>query len=169
MQTIKDILPEEKANDLRNALWDKQILPIDPVAISLKLGIKAVQMALPENVSGAIIKEQGKDAVIVVDRNDSNNRKRFTVAHELGHYIYRVFSNENNEEFEWIDFRGEHSKTGEIKEEIFANNFAANLLMPSDMVKKYYSETKNVLLLANKFGVSIESMIIRLKNVGIKY
>ncbi|MBT0974157.1 ImmA/IrrE family metallo-endopeptidase, partial [Salmonella enterica subsp. enterica serovar 1,4,[5],12:i:-] len=90
---------------------------------------------LDDDVSGALLKEPEQDPVIILNRNDSNVRKRFTCAHELGHYVKRT---ENGQplEYEFVDYRGKLASQGVDSEEIFANNFAACLLMPEKEVRR---------------------------------
>ncbi len=158
-------LATNSAEEIRAQLWSEKKLPIDPVTIATKLGIKVKEADLADNISGAIIKEKNKDAIIVLNEKDSNNRKRFTCAHELGHYIYNQAYNEYNDEFESVDFRDENSKQGTDPVEVFANQFAANLLMPFDLVKKYKDKGVNSVVLAVKFGVSVEAMNHRLNSI----
>ncbi len=155
------------ADELRNEIWGDRGYPVDPVTIANKLGIKVIVTKLPDEVSGALIKEKGGDPVIVGHNEDSDNRKRFTYAHELGHYVYRLQHNNNNEEYEYIDLRDQRSSFGTEEEEIFANQFAANLLMPEKEVKKLYKQGKNIISMAVHFGISTEAMAFRLKNLKL--
>ncbi|WP_052959708.1 ImmA/IrrE family metallo-endopeptidase [Pseudomonas lundensis] len=52
-------------------------------------------------------------------------------------------------------------------DEIAANAFAANLLMPEDLVRDLYGSARNVQDLAEAFGVSSVAMTYRLKNLGM--
>ena len=67
---------------------------------------------------------------------DSTNRKRFTLAHELGHYIYRMERGHfDDEEIDHVEHRNQDSRKGKNVEEVSANCFAASLLMPQDQVR----------------------------------
>jgi len=155
----------QASDELRNAIWKDRGFPVDPVTIANKLGIKILKTDLPDEVSGALIKEKGKDPIIVGHYDDSDNRKRFTYAHELGHYVYRLQRDGDNDEYEYIDLRDQISATGTKEEEIFANQFAANLLMPGREVKNQYKQKPSIMLMAVYFGVSVEAMKFRLKNL----
>jgi len=101
-------------------------------------------------------------------------RERFTIAHELGH-IFLHFS-ENKKTFtdeelntkleqynKKVAARGLYSISN-IELEKEANNFAANLLMPEHLIKKYF--TLNIKELSNLFQTSKRAMQNRLKNLG---
>jgi Zn-dependent peptidase ImmA (M78 family) len=157
------------ADKLREEIWGDEGFPVDPVTIANKLGIKVIVTRLPDEVSGALIKEEGKDAIIVGHFEDSDNRKRFTYAHELGHYVYRFQQKNNSDQYEYIDLRDQCSSFGTQEEEVFANQFAANLLMPTQEVGKLHRQGKSIISMAMYFGVSTESVAFRLKNLKLHY
>lgn len=157
--------PETVASDLIQSIWAEKSFPIDPVQIARELGIDIVEANLPENVSGALIKDVGKDPIILLSKSDSKNRKRFSCAHELGHYAYR--STNNGDHYEYIDFRDQLSSIGSNPEEIYANQFAASLLMPSNEVRRLNEKKTPSILMAQYFGVSDDAMRFRLKNLGL--
>ncbi len=149
---------------LLEQFWKPGRFPVDPVYLAKQLGINVVKADLPEEVSGALLKERGKDPVIYLHSSDSDVRKRFTCAHELGHYYLRL----GEDTYESVDLRDKTlSAAGNNSDEVFANNFAASLLMPEDEVKKRASLSK--LELVKFFGVSGEAMKWRLKNLGVKH
>jgi Zn-dependent peptidase ImmA (M78 family) len=156
--------PQTAAKYIRDRFWEPGKFPVDPVYIARQLGIKVLKSDLPEEVSGALIKEKGKDPVIYLHKYDSDARKRFTCAHEIGHYYLRI----GEEVYESIDLRDkELSSSGDDPTEWFANNFAANLLMPEEEIRQRSDWSK--LDLVEFFGVSGEALKWRLKNLGIKH
>lgn len=153
--------PYQLAKEIRETTWKSDILPIDPVTIAEKMGINVYNLKLPNTVSGSILKEPGQDASIYVNDSDSENRKRFTIACEIGHY---VFNSENgDEEFSYVDYR--MSTSGDL--EVFSTKFAEELLMPYRQLNKIYTRTRSVSMLALEFGVSTEVMLNRLKHVNL--
>jgi Zn-dependent peptidase ImmA (M78 family) len=154
---------ERAASEILAECWDGR-LPIDPVRIADKFGLKTFSADLDENVSGSLVKRKGSDPEILLNKEDSRNRKRFTAAHELGHYVRR---SERPEEYEYVDYRDERSSNGTAEEERFANGFAANLLMPREVVESLQEERTPDFLLAKQFGVSREAMRNRLDNLGL--
>lgn len=73
---------------------------------------------------------------IFVNKDDPPNRQRFTIAHELGHYILHPDFVKDETKYKVLLRRPLEDKnyTPEEKE---ANCFAANLLVPDDLIKKY--------------------------------
>ncbi|MEW6219197.1 MAG: ImmA/IrrE family metallo-endopeptidase [Thermodesulfobacteriota bacterium] len=158
-------LYEVLANNLLHNAWGDRGFPIDPVTICTRLGIKVIQTTLPADVSGALIKEQGKDPVILVHQADSRKRQRFTCAHELGHYVHRASCGEALDEYDTIDLRDPLSKQGTDPVERYANNFAANLLMPFHEVGRLHRAGTSLFDMADYFDVSEEAMSFRLQYV----
>ncbi len=159
--------PQKEAQKVLSTLWPEGLFPVDPVTISKRLGLQVVETELPENVSGALIKEKEKDPVIVLHKFDHNNRKRFSCAHELGHYISRTESNDIAQQYEYIDLRSDLAANGTDQKEIFANIFAANLLMPEEEVNLLFRKKKQHFEMALHFGVSPDSLKYRLKSLGL--
>jgi Zn-dependent peptidase ImmA (M78 family) len=132
--------------------------------IARTLGIDVLDGTLEKNVSGALFKRPGEDPQIILNTIDSPNRKRFTCAHEIGHFVRR---SDNPDEYAYVDFRGPLSSAGMEEEEIYANTFAASLLMPEEDVRRFEREGLNDIEMAIRFDVSREAMQYRLKNLGI--
>lgn len=156
---------EKDALELLEEAWDGE-LPVDPVRIAKKLGIEVLGVSFKKDVSGALLKKAGEtDPSILLNVKDSRTRKRFSCAHELGHYILRL--EEPTPRYEYVDYRDQSSSTGTIEEERYANSFAASLLMPEVAVRTLREDGLSSLRLAKKFGVSPEAMAIRLSNLGL--
>jgi len=148
------------------AFWPERKLPVDPVAIARAMGLDVKQGELPQEISGVLIKRAGTDAVILLAQEDHPNRKRFTCAHELGHFVRHA----GDAAIERLDFRGPLASAGVDKEEIFANQFAANLLMPEAELRAAIQHEQSVWLLSHRFGVSGEAMGYRLESLlGIPF
>lgn len=154
---------DRAAMEVLEECWDGK-LPIDPLRISRSFGVRALEGSLDDDVAGALVKKEGADPVIILNGEDSRNRKRFTAAHELGHYVRR---SEEPNKYEYVDYRDERSSTGTIEEEHFANSFAASLLMPRPAVEALRAEDMPDFRMAKRFGVSREAMRYRLDNLGL--
>jgi len=170
--------PESDAQQILATVWapnsaDNAIvpLPVNPFEIAQRLGIKAFTAGLDEGVSGILVKRAGQDAEIYVHASDSPNRQRFTCAHELGHYVKR--SAAGDEAWEYVEHRNLITSQGTNQEEIYANKFAAGLLMPEAMVRDRFQRLKeskgtpSPAALAFEFGVSADAMQFRLANLGL--
>jgi Zn-dependent peptidase ImmA (M78 family) len=161
---IKMKASEEAARLLASA-WPFGVIPVDPVAIARSAGLRVVNAELDVDTLGALIKTPGKDPTIVINQADPQARKRFTCAHELGHWVARA---EEEDEYATIDLRNPSSATGNDPDEVFANEFAACLLMPEDEVRRRAGTGLNDIQLAIEFQVSREAMQFRLKNLGLE-
>lgn len=163
MSTVLD--PKATAGRIRATLWGSRGFPVDPVWLANEMGLDVIEAQLPERVSGALIKEADKDPVILLCATDSRVRKRFTCAHELGHYAYRT--DRNQDHYEYVDLRGDSAREGRHPEEVFANQFAAELLMPEETVRELHRQRYSPVLMAQHFGVSDDAIRFRLKNLRL--
>jgi Zn-dependent peptidase ImmA (M78 family) len=163
--TTTTLNPDREAEQILRNAWDRRPLPVDPIQIARQLGIKVYTAGLGEGVAGMLRKRQGLDPEIFVNGNDSLNRQRFTVAHELGHYVKHVAAGEEN--WEHVDYRDALSGQGTSSDEVFANQFAASLLMPKDEVIRLRRQGYGPAALALEFGVSEEAMNFRLANLKL--
>jgi Zn-dependent peptidase ImmA (M78 family) len=59
------------------------------------------------------------------------------------------------------------ASAGTDEREIFANQFAANLLMPESEVRSRWQRTASPVTLAAAFRVSQDAMSFRLRNLGL--
>lgn len=165
-----DLDARQEAERLLGIWWDHagvDVLPVDPVPVANELGIQVRQADLEKDVSGAIFRDSGDDPYILLNGNDHPNRKRFTCAHEIGHWVERTLS-DPTAAIEFVDFRNTLSATGTDAREVFANRFAAELLMPERLIRKWLDNGERVLELARRFGVSPEAMGHRLNSLGLR-
>ena len=128
---------------------------LDKYSLTLKTGTFE-----DKNVSGVFSR---KDQEIYVAADESPNRKAFTVAHELGHYF--LHEDKQTDVFLREQILNITEESRETEKE--ANWFAAALLMPEKLIKKYYDLTKDIDILATIFGVSPTAVYFRLKNLGL--
>lgn len=157
--------PREHARRVLDTFWCGRGFPVDPAKIANEMGLDVFITELPANVSGALIKEQGQDPAIFLNGDDNKVRQRFTCGHELGHYIARQA--DNSETYDYVDLRGETASNGTHADEIFANQFAAELLMPADEVKRLHELKHPSYIMAHYFGVSDDAVKYRLKNLRL--
>jgi len=157
------------ASDILGRLWANESgdlgIPIDVVRIARKLGIDVLDVEMDQGISGAIVKELNADPMIMLNQSDSSNRKRFTCAHEIGHYVRR--SQEGSPDYAYLDRRGPLAAQGSDEGEVYANKFAASLLMPELEVKRRFKKDATVVALAVEFLVSEDAMNFRLQNLGL--
>ena len=162
---------EEAASYVLKHYYKENILPINPELVAENMNIKVFYDDL--SVDGALFKKLNSNPLIYVDNKMPINRQRFTIAHELGHYVDRIlnsdihYKNQSMDEMEFIDKRDSISKQGKDRAEIFANKFAASLLMPKDEIIKATHQKIDVATLASIFNVSTEAMYIRMRNLKL--
>lgn len=122
------------------------------------MAIEVTPFDLPDNISG-IYNEIDGQPYIAVNSKHSNVRKRFTVAHELYHFLT---------EYEDEVVRAVATEDGIEEIEKNANRFAALLLMPEEAVKAIWGKGVCLKHMAEVFGVSDQAMQIRLRDLGLK-
>lgn len=152
--------------------------PVDVEKICETHGLSVIRKDV-ESISGFIVRNDGK-AVIGVNSSNVPARQRFTIAHELGHYLLHTPSTDDihvDSGFE-VRFRDELSSQGTDKSEQEANFFAAELLMPQKFLEADLRNIGKIDLvdgeilgflenLANKYKVSNQSLLFRLTNLGV--
>ena len=115
---------------------------------------------LAPDVSGSLKKEDGV-WVMTVNSSHPNVRQRYTMGHELGHYLNHRDSMKSFEDS--VFFRSSHKSSMEY----MADEFTARLLMPESDVKSLLKNgVKTVREMAAKFDVSLEAMKYRLEQLG---
>ena len=139
-------------------------LPVDLEKIAEDLGVKITYADLKPNIDGFILKEAGKEACIYVNQNHDEHRKRFTIAHELGHF----WSHKDEDgEYGYVDYRDEMSSTGKDPKERYANSFAAELLMPEKYMLIAWARGDSIKKLRRTLNVSESALGNRLINLGL--
>jgi hypothetical protein len=138
--------------------------PVDIGALAEALGLKVRQGKLGTN-SGEIFRDIRRGGFsgycIRVNADHPQVRKRFTVAHELAHFL-RHRDRFTNRLVDDRMYRSGLGKTVEAE----ANRLAADLLMPRTLLSEFRGAGINTPEeLAAKFDVSLEAMRLRL---GIK-
>jgi len=151
--------------------------PVNVDGLAIDLGVTILKDELDPEVSGLLYRRPNS-TVIAVNRDHAKTRRRFTVAHELGHlrlhdgrplivdHVVRAR----------INLRDHRSSLATNREEIEANRFAATLLMPPEFVhsqmdvvhRRGLGEHGTIEALAKKFSVSGQAMEIRLTNLGLR-
>lgn len=115
---------------------------------------------LASDVSGRLRVEDGV-WVMTVNSNHPSVRQRYTLGHELGHYLNHRDSVKSFEDT--VYFRNNHKSSMEY----MADQFAATLLMPEADVNILLKRgVKTVKEMAAKFDVSLEAMKYRLEQLG---
>jgi len=136
---------------------------VNPISLASRYGIKVLaDHSLP--VDG-MIEKNGDDITITYNSSTHPNRQRFTIAHELGHFLNGHLDG-NIKKFR--DTSKNYSLSNYDIHEVEANKTAADILMPEETLD-YLIYTKGITdydELASILGVSTLALDYRLKNLG---
>ncbi|MXW19490.1 MAG: ImmA/IrrE family metallo-endopeptidase [Gammaproteobacteria bacterium] len=165
-QTLRPIV-----NDLLRAC-DVSEVPVPVEVIAEHLGARVAYARYKGELAGVLMRRDNGPAVIGVNSAHHINRQRFTIAHECGHlclhkgkdvYVDRSFRMS-------VSNRDKRSAQAIDPEEIEANRFAAELLMPLDRLLDDISEfdiedDKALKELADRYAVSVQALTHRINNL----
>lgn len=157
---------------------------VDVKLIAAALNAQIHNETASNNLSGFLIRDVGRRrALIGVNSTHSAARKRFTIAHEIGHLLLHEGDVLHVDQREGIDLglrvkrRDTDSSLGTDEEEQEANFFAAELLMPFSLLSKDLPDMKAdspqeedeeiIVKLADRYEVSVQAMTFRLTNLGL--
>jgi Zn-dependent peptidase ImmA (M78 family) len=151
------------ARDKALEIWEKLRLspPVQAVDVAQHYGLNVRYCEFKEeynNISGFI-----EGSTIFINVEESPQRQNFTIAHELGHYLLGHLENPNYDAL----YRGPITEQNEKYLEQEANCFAANLLVPQDILIQRIHENPLITewQLSNSFGVSEEVIVFRKKTL----
>jgi Zn-dependent peptidase ImmA (M78 family) len=153
-------------------------VPIDVRQIIKCLNIELKEVMQFNDLLGEIEVKNG-EPIITINKfnNEYSEREKFTIAHELGHLCQHITPNHKDKFIDTEETIKRSSNQWSFRE-YEANNFAARLLMPSDLLKEEIlkilenhkesiDQSDLVEMLSNKFKVSKQAMYYRLKNLGL--
>lgn len=174
---------EKLASDI--VIFNKIMTPAVPIKdIVKKYDLDVIPYNLGDGISGTLVMENNK-GFIGYNPAESKFRQRFTIAHELGHYLLHVKNLLNYKNLQarniFVDisyivkYRSAKNYTpSEWKQEQQANAFAAAILMPIDFIEAELNKPINQTMgegeliesLAKIFEVSVPAMTFRLNNLN---
>ncbi len=161
------IQAEQDAQELRDwiGLGPGPVKDIASLA-ELEFGIRLYWHPLDSRISGLFAHDERIGACMLLNANHPHSRQAHTIAHELGHFITA-----REEPAIFTDDSIPGSRT-----EKYANCFARAFLTPARPLKQRFDELtagqshftrRHVILLAWSFGVSRESIVRRLEELGV--
>jgi Zn-dependent peptidase ImmA (M78 family) len=144
--------------------------------LSMKLFVSALGATLVEeelkNSDGKIVRGKSKTLIKVNSQIPYDSKKRFTIAHEVGHFLMHdkiEVHNENSNTLNW--FVNTESQLKKGLQEWEANDFASELLMPEQIFR---NETQDkpfspnlIKYLSERFKTSITSTVFRCLQLDI--
>ena len=117
------------------------------------------QDSFEESGDGTIIVDGPQKFTIHLSAYTGEMRNRFTIAHELGHYV--LHSQKGKIPLKAKRFGSSFSETQ-------ANRFGAELLMPEDIFRaSYFEQNGSISRLASVFGVSLTAIDVRIESLNI--
>jgi IrrE N-terminal-like domain len=158
---------DPRAAALRNRYIDRfggteTPVPVEQIAEDL-LGLSVAESEELQ-VSGVLLPAQREIWLNAGEARQSPGRRRFTIAHEVGHWVCQCIEGWSTPIF----CRSTDVGVGEGRQlEREANVFAAELLMPEPLVRRHFARDSSTDGLAASFGVSSEAMAWRLYNFGL--
>lgn len=154
---------KETAQRILDVYWDRNV-PVDIDRLAEKMGAEVHYLPIlagGNDISGRFDIVNGVPTCYVRS-TDSEQRQRFTLAHELGHFALNHGGGfrDNSASFNIYNYD---------QREVDANTFAAELLMPRVAIDYVIDKMKlnSISEFANLFNVSLPAMTYRLKNLGI--
>jgi len=165
-------LARRKARDLLQAAGvDTAPVPVKKIAASLHATIK--YEPFQGGLSGMLHRD-GQHTLIGVNALHPKVRQRFTIAHELGHLLMHRNEKLHVDSRFPVALRNEVSSLAIDDREIEANQFAAELLMPEELLDRDIAALPTELevdeaisRLAKRYIVSVQAMTLRLTALRI--
>ena len=152
---------------------DALALPVNLNQVIGRLGLSLNEKPLENEYSGFLAV---KEKTIVVNLRHPPARRRFTIAHEIGHYQLHRRSEDIPVFIDRSVYHRKESVAGvDHLMEMQANAYAAGLLMPEALLDAYLEKhpaivdlerPANIKTLAEEFEVSRPAMEFRLINLG---
>jgi uncharacterized protein DUF955 len=163
LEAVRKALDEMLAVDAEDLL-DGRALPLNLMSLAneLGLGVRRRRLTTRDAPHGELIRE-GPSWRIVVNASTSATRQRFTIAHEIGHYIVEArtqFRPTSNREY-WML-------------ESVCHRFAAELLAPRDVVEQVITDSYElpsglftaIDALIERVDISLEAAVTRIVDVA---
>lgn len=150
----------------------RRIAPVNVEGLAQALGVRVHRAWLDDDISGMIERRRNGSYQIVVNAAHPSTRQRFTIAHELGHYMlhrHLIGDGVDDDRAYRSTQAGKYFNTAiGPKEETEANRFAVSVLMPHDLIERLKEERGHTTPreLARDLEVSEHAMSIRL---GVPY
>lgn len=172
-QPLRSPIPVERfaescAKDQRRDLGFGDSEPVSSLRKTLdEKGVHVFIDSLDSKLAGLYAYVENFGYCILVNRKHPQARRRWTIAHEYGHFLF-------DRDRRGVDFVQPMKRKPE--NERFADAFAMHFLMPGDGVQRRFHDTYrqkgdvnvgDVLRIADYYGVSLMAMVLRLESLGL--
>jgi hypothetical protein len=167
VQDMVGTVRDKRADNLRDRFHEVFAAPEFPVPVE-EIAEDLLGLAVGESealqVSGMLLPAERR---IWLNAREGKARRRFTLAHELGHWVCQHLEGKTAPVYCRVaDVQLEPTSAARARERE-ANLFAAELLMPEHAVREEWPRTATALELAQLFGVSGDAMQWRLYSFGL--
>lgn len=141
---------------------DMYKIPANILKIAELNDIDVYEGDLDKKILGAIRYDKDKPGfTILLNKNQTSKQKRFTLAHELGHFFMHKEILESEEIHVDIMYKIKDEEEKEV------DYFAGALLMNRMLLEKMYEKTTSIAELADIFDVTTSAMTVRLDTLGL--
>lgn len=145
------------------------------VKIATNFGFLCLQADnIPDDISGNIFVGEptrdvyNNDKVIIVGSNEEYNHQRFIIAHELAHYFLDYIGDPKYTDRNLLFSKTYPKNNHSSEEEVRADRFAAELLMPSELFLKTYIKAMEIYDYNKKNVISYLSTFFKTKRSSIE-
>lgn len=159
---------ERQAIEQRHQLGFGDREPIGSLRKTLdEIGVHVFIDGLDSKLAGLYAYIENFGYCILVNRRHPQARRRWTIAHEYGHFLF-------DRDRRGVDYVEPMQRKPE--NERFADAFAMHFLMPSEGVQRRFHDiyqqkgdvsVGDVLRIADYYGVSLMAMVLRLESLGL--
>ena len=163
---IEEIATEIRDDMLQSASLGEYGDDIYRIAFGLGCRVEIVDFE-PPTISARVIRgsKLGVDYTIQVSRNDSEKRRKFSIAHEIAHIVLH-----DDGDNEFVELRKKSAidySPEDLYKEVQANMLASALLLPKNAVEEVWQSSHGIDEIAETFDVSTEAAYYRLQNLGL--
>ena len=164
-----EVAAEDAASSERHrlALGDGPLLNLREI-LENDVGLRIFAIKLPSRVAGMFSYTDDLGGCIAVNARHPQDRQRWSIAHEYGHFLSNRFQSE-------VSLLGGYSRSR--AGERFADSFAGCLLMPTAGLRRRFNEESRtaggkvtateICRLAHHYFVSVEAMMLRLEELRL--
>ena len=187
----KNYLRGSNRDRVTHILQDMKIesAPVPVERVAQKLGAQVRFAPFEGDLSGLIFREKSEESdeevmIIGINSTHAPTRRRFTMAHEIGHLLWGHLDSDAGDLHVDHKFafkrRNARSAQAVDPDEITANAFAAELLMPEKFLRHDFElfradsiecfdleDGELASALAERYKVSLQAMVIRLTRLGL--
>jgi Zn-dependent peptidase ImmA (M78 family) len=150
--------------------------PVPVEKIAEAFGLELRRAPAEEDLSGFLYRDRHKKtAAVGVNSTHHANRQRFTIGHELGHYLLHDLEGIHVDRRFEVKLRNGKSGEETDDQEKEANLFAAELLMPERILKADLAmieqldleDEASLVRLSERYAVSVQALSFRVANLGL--